>query len=71
MNEQFEKKERKALYSNNSIVNAKHCCTELYYEVIIQHPEASLMSVEPDWFMPAESMAAFICLHKSKSYLEK
>lgn len=69
MNEQFEKKkkrEKSTVHSNNSILSAKHHCTELYYEVINQHAEASLTSVEPDWFMPAESMAAFICLHTSK-----
>lgn len=30
MNEQFEKKERKALYSNNSIVNAKHIVVQSF-----------------------------------------
>lgn len=47
------------------MLDAKHC-TKLYYEIINQHPEASLTSVEPGWFMPAEYTAVYICLHKSK-----
>lgn len=44
----LKKREKSTVHSNNSILSAKHHCTELYYEVINQHAEASLTSVEPD-----------------------